>query len=119
MALGTVAALGLLAGGCSARRPPTAQLSTAEVEVRQADDAQASQYAPLELRLAREKLDRARTAMHDEDYDRARRLADEAYADAQLADAKARSAKAQKNAEEARKSIEELKGEAERPLTDR
>jgi hypothetical protein len=107
------AALALL--GCAATKPPTAKLSTAEVAVKKAEESDAGQHAPLELRVAREKLDKARRAMDDEEYDRARRLADEAFVDAQLAEARARSAKAKQAASAVRKSVEALRSEAARP----
>lgn len=48
---------------CSAGHPPLEHLSTADLAVRRAADAGAAQYAPLELRIAREKLDGAKRAM--------------------------------------------------------
>lgn len=108
--LGAVAVI-----GCAARRQPTAKLEVVEVALREADGSGAAQYAPLELRLAREKLDLARQAMDSDDPDRARRLSDEALVDAQLAEAKTRSEKARRNTEEVRKSISALHEEATRP----
>ncbi|MGE0681967.1 MAG: DUF4398 domain-containing protein [Candidatus Binatia bacterium] len=103
--------------GCSAGRPPTESLSTAELTVTRAADSGASQYAPLELRIAREKLDGAKRAMTAEEYDRARRLAEQAQVDAQFAETKAQAERARQNAEETRKSIEALRREAERTPT--
>ena len=115
LAAGTVAV-----AGCAAKRQPsTVRLETAQVAIREADVSGAAQYAPLELRLAREKLDRARRALDDDDRDHARRLSEEALADAQLAEAKTSSAKARHNADEVRKSIEALQSEANRPRDDR
>jgi hypothetical protein len=108
----------VMIGGCAARRAPTAKVSTADVAVREAEEVDAAEHAPLELRLAREKLEKARRAMDDDEYDRARRLSEEAFADAQLAEAKARAEKARLHAEELRKSVQVLRREAERPLTE-
>jgi len=83
----------LLAGGC-ARHPPTTQVGMASRAVQQAESLQAESYSPLDLRLAREELRRAERAVENEDYDRARRLAEQATVDAELAAAKARSEKA-------------------------
>jgi hypothetical protein len=105
-------------GGCAAKRQPTPKVQAAEVAYREAEVSGAAQYAPLELRLAREKLDLARRALNDDDRDRARRLSDEALVDAQLAEAKANSEKARRNAEEVRKSIDALRSEATRPVDD-
>jgi len=99
--------------GCSARRPPDAQMSTADLAIRSASDETASTHAPLDLRLAREKLDKAREAVKDDEYDRARRLAEESLVDAQVAEAKSRAAKAQDNLKQARDDVEALRRETE------
>ena len=57
-----------------------------------------SEYAPVEMRTAQDKMDRAHRAMDKEDYVNARWLAEEAQVDARLAEKKAQSAKAQKAA---------------------
>jgi hypothetical protein len=108
-------ALGVSA--CSSARPPLESLSTAELAVRRADDRKTAQYAPLELRIAREKLDSAKQAMDAQDYDRARRLAEQALVDAQLAEVKASSESAHQAAQQIRRSIEALRREAERTST--
>lgn len=100
--------------GCSSERPPVDALSAADLAVRQAETSKAPQSAPLELRLAHEKLDSARQAMDKDDYEKARRMAEEALVDAQLAQAKAESESARKNADELRRSIEALGREAQR-----
>src|SRR6266850_1012248 len=105
-------------GGCAAKRQPTAKLEVVEVALREADASGSAQYAPLELRLAREKLDLARRAMNADDPERARRLSEEALADAQLAEAKTNTEKARRNAEEVRKGTEALHEEATRPLAE-
>jgi hypothetical protein len=69
-----------------------------------------SRSAGHELRLAREKLERAREAMEEGDHRTARRLAEQAYVDAEVAGAKARAAKAQIAAREAREGVEMLRG---------
>jgi hypothetical protein len=104
--------------GCAARQPPTAKLATADTAVREAIESEAAQYAPLELRLAREKLERARRAGEEEEYDRARRLAEQAFADAELAKAKTRAEKAQQRTEELRRTVEALRSESERGIHD-
>jgi len=74
---------------CSTARPPTAILRNAELEVRAADEAKADELAPADLKNARDKLARAKQAMAAERYDDARRLAESAQVDAELAGAKA------------------------------
>jgi uncharacterized protein DUF4398 len=69
--------------------PPTSRLSQAELSVRAAEEAKAADLAPLDLQSAREKLTRARQALSANKYEDARRLAESAQVDAQLAEAKA------------------------------
>ena len=102
------------AGGCSSVQPPTATVSQAQLAVREADQSKASQYAPLELRKAQEKLAEAEKAMRNEEYLKARRLAEAALVDARLAESKANSEIARQNAAELRKTIESLRAETER-----
>src|SRR5688572_27031455 len=90
-------ALGMF--GC-AGRPPLETLSKAELAVQEAGKRTASQYAPVELQSAREQLEKARQAMDDKEYDSARRSADQALVNAQLAEAKAETEKARQAAAE-------------------
>ncbi|HEX6176645.1 MAG TPA: DUF4398 domain-containing protein [Candidatus Binatia bacterium] len=104
----------LVFSGCSSVTPPREELATAELAVREAQQSKASQHASLELRMATEKLNRAKQAMRDEDHVAARRLAEQALVDAQLAENKARSAEARAMARQLREGIETLRKEAER-----
>jgi len=101
--------------GCSAARPPEAAVAQAELAVRQASESKAPAYAPTEFRVAQEKSQGAQRALSAEKYDQARRLAEQAVTDAQLAQARANAVEAQKNAEETRKTIDALRTEANRP----
>jgi hypothetical protein len=83
----------LLFAGCS-MPAPRAEIATADMAVRQARQSRAPQYSRLELRTATEKLNGARQAMADEDYLLARRLAEQARVDAQLAETKAQTLEA-------------------------
>jgi len=100
--------------GCSSARPPTETMAKAELAIREASESNASQAAPLELDLAREKLAKAKAAIVSDDYEKARFLAEQALADAQLAETKAESEQARATAQEMRKAIEALRTEAER-----
>jgi hypothetical protein len=104
--------LAVLSQACSARRPPDAQLSTADLAIREASDLTASEHAPLDLRLAREKLDKARAAVDDDEYDRAERYAEQALVDAQVARAKSQAAQWEENRRQTRANIEALRGAA-------
>lgn len=103
--------------GCSAARPPEAEIAQAELAVRQAAESKAPVYAPGEFRAAQDKALEAQRAMSEEEYVQARRLAEQAVIDAQLAQARANAADAQKNTEEVRKTMSALQSEANRPTT--
>lgn len=107
-----VLGLGLLVAGC-AGRPPIDTVSGADLAVNQAMNAKAQQYAPEDMQKALDKVSRAKQAMTEEHYDRARRLAEEAQADAQVAEAVARSEEARRMAQEAQTTIDTLRKEAQ------
>ncbi len=98
-------------GACATTNPPTQQLTETETVIRQADQIGASDYAPLEIRQARQKLVRARAAYNREDYGEAARLAEQAKVDAELAQIKTLSGKAQLAVQELRESIRLLQVE--------
>jgi hypothetical protein len=84
------------ASGCtSLKAPATADVAVSRAAVDNAASADGAEYAPVEMRLAREKLALANKALADKDYELASQLAKEARADARLAQGKANSAKAQ------------------------
>jgi len=114
-----IAALALLAAplACSTPRRPAQEVEKAELAVDRADVSAAPAAAPLEMRLAREKLERARSALRDEDWEDARRLAEQAQVDAALAEAKAESESARTAARELESAIDVLRREAERTST--
>ena len=103
----------MLSGAC-AGIAPTGKMANLEYAINDAHKADASTYAPLELRFAEDKYQAAKKAIADEEYEQAGRLIDQALLDAQLAQEKALSAKAEKDAFEMRQSIEALQGEADR-----
>src|SRR5690554_7585384 len=70
--------------GCASTPPPTSQLAVAQQAVNSADTARSAEFAPLELRTAREKLLQAEQANLEKDYDRARELAEQAEWDARV-----------------------------------
>jgi len=101
-------ALGVSA--CAPARPPVTTFSQTVVY-------EPSPYTPVELQLAREELDRARLAMDLREYERARRLAEQALADAELAELRAASESTRQTARDLRLSIEALRTEAVRAYT--
>ncbi len=106
--------LGLLVSGCAGLPAPTEQLAVSTAAVSRAGGAGGGEIAPADMQMAREKLAKAQQAMLDEDYARARDLAQEAQADAQLAEAKALSSKARQAADELKEGNRILRDEMDR-----
>ncbi len=101
--------------GCATQVPaPEKQVTLATQSIAQAESSGAVEFAPVELKSARDKLSQAKIAMDKEENLKAKLLADEAMVDANLAEAKARSAKAQKVVEEFKESINVLREEMNR-----
>lgn len=90
------AALGPAA--CADVPPPTAQLGASAQAVQAAERAGALQYAPAEYQSAREKLGAADAAMRADERTKARRLAEEAQVEADLATVRSQRATAQQAA---------------------
>jgi hypothetical protein len=102
----------LIVSACATQRDiPNDQLALAQSALEDAQRAGGGEYASSVVASASDKLQQARNAISNRDYVSARRLAEEAEADARLAEASAQSAKAQKAAEEVQKSIQTLQQE--------
>ena len=84
--------------GCASIPAPTTQLAVSKAAVADAVSAGAPEFAPFEMKTARDKLDRANLALAADDNGQARQLAEQAEVDARLAAVKARAVKAQKAA---------------------
>lgn len=102
----------VLSAGCASTPPPTSQLATAQQAVNSADSARSAEYAPVELRNAREKLLQAEQANLEEDYERARRLAEQAEWDARVAERTAQAEKAKRGLKLAEEGTQELREES-------
>ena len=100
--------------GCAPKVAPVENITSAEMAIKVAQESNASVNAPLELKIATDKLNQAKAAIEQEQFDKAQRLADEAMLDAQLAEAKSRSEKAKKVAQEMKDNIVTLRNEIER-----
>ena len=111
LAATTLAAAVALAG-CASTPPPTSQLAVAPQAVNSAATARRAEFAPLELRTAREKLLQAEQANLEEEYDRARHLAEQAEWDARVAERKAQAEKARRGLEAAEQGTRELREES-------
>lgn len=104
----------LLSACASTPVPPNQALQAAELAIANADQARVADYASLELRSAREKLTAARAAVQEENMVQAKRLAEQAQVDAELAIVKTDAIKAQRVNEELQKSIDAMKQEMQR-----
>jgi len=106
-------AMGL--SSCAGKPPATtvSQVSQAELAVQQASNSKAPQYASLELHTAREQLADAQEALQKKEYTQARRWAERALVNAQLAETRAQSEQTRRTATELQQSIEALRREAE------
>ncbi len=80
--------------GCASVPPPDGAMNMAQNRLQAARDADAADYAPVDLGFAQNKFQQAQSAMATRDYAVASNLADESSADADLARAKARLASA-------------------------
>lgn len=108
-----LAALAVLLAGCTNTRPPTEYLESSEKAVMKAEHDGAADYAPLELRVAREKLDEVRAAVDARNGRLAAELAEQCIVDAELASEKARTAAVRERAQKLRDSIKVLNEEIE------
>lgn len=109
--LATIAAASLLMTACASTPAPTAELAAAESAVARAQNAEIPLDGRVNLTAAREKLELARKAVSNKQNELARRLADEARLDAELALAKSNSQKARAAAEEMQRNIQTLQNE--------
>jgi hypothetical protein len=110
-----LAASGLLVllTGCATEAPPKAQMAVGQAAVERATGPAAAE-APVELAAARDKISRAQIAYANKDYALARQLAEQAEADATLAEAQARSARSDRALTAVRDSIRQLRLEMAR-----
>ena len=97
--------------GCAGAVAPTEQVEMSRNAVSRAVTADATQYAPLEMKSAQDKLYSVERALGEKDFATARMLAEQAEADANLAERKARAVKAQQQLQNAHRGIEVLKQE--------
>lgn len=101
----------ILLNSCASTSPPLQQLTETETIIMQAQQIGAADYAPLDIREARMKLDRAREKMNQGENEEAAMLAEQARVDAELAQMKTLSGKSQLALNELRESIRILREE--------
>ncbi|GGC82645.1 hypothetical protein GCM10011396_32470 [Undibacterium terreum] len=102
--------------GCASKEkvPATSDVAVSKQAVSNATVSGAAEYAPLEVASAQDKLNQANQALAAKDYVKARELANQAQADAQLAQSKASSAKAQAAANALQDNIRVMREELDR-----
>jgi len=103
-------AFGIVA--CASTPMPTDKLAVAKSAVDRAEQAQAAQFAQVELTTARNKLASAQAAADKHDADVAARMADQAEVDAQLAEATARAKQQEQLVNEMDASMRDLRNES-------
>ncbi len=92
----------LLSIGCAAPTAVSDRLQIAREALAHATNAGGNEYAPMEMRSARERVEQARVAQAAGDNGLTTALSQEAIVDLQLAEAKVRSQKAQQASNELR-----------------
>jgi hypothetical protein len=102
-------AFGIVA--CAATPMPVDKLAVAKSSIDRAEQAQAAQFAQVELSTARSKFAAAQSAADRKEGDVAARLADQADADAQLAESTARAKQQQQLVTEMDASLRDLRNE--------
>lgn len=103
----------LLMTACASSPPPNEELAVARAAVDRASGPAAAE-APVEMAAARSKITRANAAFAARDYALARQLANEAEADATLAEAQSQSIRSNRALTEVRDGIRMLREEMAR-----
>jgi Domain of unknown function (DUF4398) len=93
---------------CASSPIPNEKIAVAQASVARAEQSGATEYAPVELSTARDKLQRAQKAAANNDGQPATMLAEQANVDAQLAEATAQQQKSHKAATELDASLRAL-----------
>ncbi len=106
-----LAVLLTLITACATTPPDPRILDNARDAIAQAESAEAEEYAPLEMRFARERLMAAEQALGNEREDDARRLAEQAELEAQLALARTRAALARAELQNKQRELEQIQND--------
>ena len=98
----------LVMAACAATPPGPGAVETAVKAIQAAEAAGGDEFAPVEMRFAREKLKSAQKGMDKQKYEVAVYLLEEAEINAELAIEKCRTARSRRAVNELRKTNEEL-----------
>lgn len=103
-----------LVGCASSQKAPIEALTRADIAVKRAEENRAIvDAAPLEMRLARERLNQAQEDVDQKNYTSAKRNADAAAAQAELAESKARLHETKAKTKDAKQGQKTLESELE------
>lgn len=108
---GTLLAIAGALSACASAPAPDDQILLSKNAVNRAVAAEAMQYAPMEMKVAQDKLFVMERAMGERDYVQARTLAEQIEVDASLAERRARTMKWQQQLQQSRAGIQVLKQE--------
>jgi hypothetical protein len=97
--------------------PPVDEVARAKALIEQADKGGAQRYAAADLQRAHDELSNAERADGEKKYDDARRYAESAAADADVATARASAGEAERAAHEVKQGNETLRQETDRDST--
>jgi Domain of unknown function (DUF4398) len=109
-----IAAAVLAVAGCASTPIPNEKIAVAKASVQRAEQTGAPEFAPVELAAARDKLNRAEKSAAAREAQPATMLAEQANADAQLAEATAMQQRSHKAATEFDASMQALSQESMR-----
>jgi hypothetical protein len=109
-----LAAAAFLLGACASTPLPAEKMAVAEAAIDRAGSAGTRESAPAELQIAIGKLERARQAVANKDYERAGELAEQAVLDARVAEAHAQSVRSLRSATESQNAARVLQEEINR-----
>jgi Domain of unknown function (DUF4398) len=109
-----IAAAVLTVAGCASTPIPNEKIAVAKASVQRAEQTGAPEFAPVELAAARDKLNRAEKSAAAREAQPATMLAEQANADAQLAEATAMQQRSHKAATEFDASMQALSQESMR-----
>lgn len=103
----------LVLTGC-AGNPPTEQFAVTNTVLKSAVAAGGPEYAPVPMKAAQDKLAAAESLLHDDQYEQARLLAEQAEWDARVAERTALAAKAQKALQDSQQGVQQIREEGAR-----
>lgn len=103
----------LLLAAC-AGNPPTENLAAANAVMKSAEAAGGPEYAPAEMKTAKDKMAQAQLLLQEEKYEEARRMLEQAEWDARVAERRALAGKAQRSLQDAQQGVQQIREEGSR-----